>query len=304
MPKKPTPAPKTVKPDQIILAIDRRRDAVLDVIRAARERLLISMFRCTDVPVLDAIAEALNRKVDVRLLITPRARGWQKRLKELGAYLESMGAKVHPYSDPVVKYHAKYVLADDGPALVGSLNFTAKCFAATCDFILITHDPDMIASLKDLFEVDWLAPHSSFPSRLSHRLIVGPDRARAQFTAMLEDAKRSIYLIDHKLDDPTIKAILKAKKAAGVEVRVLGEGQLGGMLSHGKLIIVDGRVAAIGAMALSALSLDFRREVSVKVDDARCIRKLRDFFNTMAQESERMNGGRARGNTRARKTHA
>jgi phosphatidylserine/phosphatidylglycerophosphate/cardiolipin synthase-like enzyme len=304
MPKKPTPAPKTVKPDQIILAIDRRRDAVLDVIRAARERLLISMFRCTDVPVLDAIAEALNRKVDVRLLITPRARGWQKRLKELGAYLESMGAKVHPYSDPVVKYHAKYVLADDGPALVGSLNFTAKCFAATCDFILITHDPDMIASLKDLFEVDWLAPHSSFPSRLSHRLIVGPDRARAQFTAMLEDAKRSIYLIDHKLDDPTIKAILKAKKAAGVEVRVLGEGQLGGMLSHGKLIIVDGRVAAIGAMALSALSLDFRREVSVKVDDARCIRKLRDFFNTMAQESERMNGGRARGNARARKTHA
>ena len=215
-----------------------------------------------------------------------------------------MGAKVHPYSDPVVKYHAKYVLADDGPALVGSLNFTAKCFAATCDFILITHDPDMIASLKDLFEVDWLAPHSSFPSRLSHRLIVGPDRARAQFTAMLEDAKRSIYLIDHKLDDPTIKAILKAKKAAGVEVRVLGEGQLGGMLSHGKLIIVDGRVAAIGAMALSALSLDFRREVSVKVDDARCIRKLRDFFNTMAQESERMNGGRARGNARARKTHA
>ena len=304
MPKKPTPAPKTVKPDQIILAIDRRRDAVLDVIRAARERLLISMFRCTDVPVLDAIAEALNRKVDVRLLITPRARGWQKRLKELGAYLESMGAKVHPYSDPVVKYHAKYVLADDGPALVGSLNFTAKCFAATCDFILITHDPDMIASLKDLFEVDWLAPHSSFPSRLSHRLIVGPDRARAQFTAMLEDAKRSIYLIDHKLDDPTIKAILKAKKAAGVELRVLGEGQLGGMLSHGKLIIVDGRVAAIGAMALSALSLDFRREVSVKVDDARCIRKLRDFFNTMAQESERMNGGRARGNARARKTHA
>lgn len=304
MPKKHTLAPKTVKPDQIILAVDRRRDAVLDVIRAARERLLISMFRCTDVPVLDAIAEALNRKVDVRLLITPRARGWQKRLKELGAYLESMGAKVHPYSDPVVKYHAKYILADDGPALIGSLNFTAKCFVATCDFILITHDPDMISSLKDLFEVDWLAPHSSFPSRLSQRLIVGPDRARAHFTAMLDSAKRSIHLIDHKLDDPTIKAILKAKKAEGVEVRVLGEGQLGGMLSHGKLMIVDGRVAAIGAMALSALSLDFRREVSVIVDDARCVRKLREFFKTMALEGERMNGGRARGNTRARKTHA
>src|SRR5579862_816891 len=106
------------KPDRIILAIDQRRDAVLDVIASARTRLLISLFRCTDVPVLDAIGEALRRGVEVRLLMTPRARGWEKRLKELGAYLESMGAAVHPYSDPVVKYHAKYLLADDGPALI------------------------------------------------------------------------------------------------------------------------------------------------------------------------------------------
>src|SRR5689334_5060205 len=156
MRKKPTVAPPAHPPDQIILAIDRRRDAVLDVIRSARKHLLISMFRCTDVPVLDAIAEALHRQVDVRLVITPRARGWEKRLKELGAYLESMGAKVHPYSDPVVKYHAKYLLADDGPALIGSLNFPAKCFGATCDFILVTRDPEVITSLKELFDVDWL----------------------------------------------------------------------------------------------------------------------------------------------------
>src|SRR5260370_23797831 len=90
----------TQAPDQIILAVERRRDAVLDVIRSAKKRLLISVFRCTDVLVLDAIAEALHRNVEVRMLMTPRARGWEKRLKELGAYLESMGAKVHPYAAP------------------------------------------------------------------------------------------------------------------------------------------------------------------------------------------------------------
>src|SRR5437764_1283762 len=147
-------ATQAVKADQIILAAERRRDAVLDVIRGARKRLLISVFRCTDVQVLDAIADALARKVEVRLLMTPRARGWEKRLKELGLYLESMGATVHPYSDPVVKYHAKYLLADDGPALVGSLNLTAKCFAATSDFILITYDPGVLRDLQELFEVD------------------------------------------------------------------------------------------------------------------------------------------------------
>src|ERR1017187_10020791 len=138
------------EPDQVILAIRQRRETVLQVIRCARERLLISVFRCTDVPVLDAIGEALNRKVDVRFLMTPQARGWEKRLKELGTYLESMGAQVHPYSDPVVKYHAKYLLADDGPALITSLNLTAKCFGATSDFILSAHDPRVLAGLLEL----------------------------------------------------------------------------------------------------------------------------------------------------------
>src|SRR5689334_12426891 len=198
--KRPTHA-KPRKPDQVILAVDRRRAAVLDVINAAKKRLLISVFRCTDVQVLDAIADALARKVDVRLLMTPRARGWEKRLKELGAYLESMGATVHPYSDPVVKYHAKYIVADDGPALIGSLNLTAKCFADTCDFILLTHDAEVISGLRELFEVDWLAPHSTLPAHISRRLIIGPERARRQFTELLQSAKRSIHIVDHKLDD-------------------------------------------------------------------------------------------------------
>jgi phosphatidylserine/phosphatidylglycerophosphate/cardiolipin synthase-like enzyme len=277
----------TTKPDEVILASEQRRDAVLGVIRSARERLLISVFRCTDVPVLDAIGEALNRKVKVRLLMTPRARGWEKRLKELGAYLESMGAKVHSYADPVVKYHAKYLLADDGPALITSLNLTSKCFSATCDFILLTHDRRVVAGLRELFEVDWLAPHSTLSPKVSPRLIIGPERARAQFTELLESAKRSIHIIDHKLDDPSIESLLKAKKAQGVDVKVLGEESLGGLLAHGKLMIVDGKIAVIGSMAQTALSLDFRREIAVTVEDARCVRKLKDFYRSLAAPAKR-----------------
>lgn len=279
--------------DQVILAIKQRREAVLQVIRSARERLLISVFRCTDVAVLDAIGEALNRKVDVRFLMTPRARGWEKRLKALGTYLESMGAKVHPYSDPVVKYHAKYLLADDGPALITSLNLTAKCFGATCDFILLTYDPGVVAGLRELFEVDWLAPHSTLSSQVNPRLIVGPERARAQFTALLESAKRSIHIIDHKLDDPAMQALLKSKKAQGVDVQVLGHGHLGGLLAHGKLMIVDGRIAAIGSMAQTAMSLDFRREIAVTVEEPKCVRKLKNFYRLLASGRELMDPAKA-----------
>ena len=280
-------------PDQVVLAIDQRRQTVIDVIRSARKRLLISMFRCSDVPVLDAIAEARQRNVDVRLLLTPRARGWEKRLKELEAYLDSMGVKVHPYSDPVVKYHAKYFVADDGPALIGSLNLTAKCFAATCDFILVTHDRAVISGLQSLFETDWLAPHSAFPADITERLVVGPDRARRQFTAMLEGARRSIHIIDHKMRDVAIESLLGSKKADGVDVQILPPALFGGLLPHGKLILVDGKIAAFGSMSLSPLSLDFRREVAVTVDDAACVRKLGNFFRSLARGKRLLEPGKA-----------
>jgi phosphatidylserine/phosphatidylglycerophosphate/cardiolipin synthase-like enzyme len=275
--------------EEVILAIDQRRPAFIKVIRSAKKRLLISLFRCTDFAVMDAIADALQRKVEVRLLITPRARGWEKRLKELGAFLESMGAQVHPYADPVVKYHAKYLVADDSVALIGSANLTAKCFGATCDFILVSHDREVVTGLQQLFETDWLAPHSQFPSTgISDRLIVGPDRARAQYTGLIQSARQSIQLIDHKGNDPNIGALLKAKKAEGVELEALTPGQLGGLLPHGKLLIVDGKTAAFGSMALSALSLDFRREVAVIVHDSRCVRKLKTFFRFLANGGEIM----------------
>ena len=183
---------------------------------------------------------------------------------------------------PGGQYHAKYLVADDGPALVGSLNMTAKCFGATCDFILVTRDPELVSGLQELFQSDWLAPHSTFPSGISERLIVGPDRARSQFTAILEGARRSIHLIDHKMSDMAIQGLLKSKKASGVDVRMLRVNQLGGLLPHGKLVIVDGRRAAFGSMSLSALSLDFRREIAVLVDDPRCVRKLKDFYRFLA----------------------
>jgi hypothetical protein len=75
-------APRTARPaadrpaDDVIVAPDERRDAVLRVIGAARERLILSIFRCDDLAVIDGLADALRRKVRVEVLITGRAKGW------------------------------------------------------------------------------------------------------------------------------------------------------------------------------------------------------------------------------------
>lgn len=289
----PTEQPlRLMPPERLVMAPPERRDAVVSVIRAARQRLLLSMFRCTDYVVLDELAEAVGRGVRVEALLTPRTKVLEtKKLKELGALLRGMGVEVYHYSDPIVKYHAKYVVADDGPALVASLNFTEKCFTNTGDFLLITHEPEIVRSLQRLFESDSVSPEEDFPAGLSERLIVGPDQARPRFTAMLQSAEKSIWIIDHKVADPALIELLREKKAAGVDVQVLGRGQVGGLRSHGKMILVDQSVAVIGSIALAPMSLDFRREVAIVIRDADSTRRLSEFFETMAAASESSGAG-------------
>ena len=225
----------------MVLAPAERCQTVLQVIRSARKRLVLSLFRCDDFRVLDELAEALQRGVQVEVLLSRRAKGWRKKLKELRKFIGSMGARVHRYADPVVRYHAKYIVADDGPALVASLNFTRKCFTDTCDFLHLTHDAAVVRGLYRLFEADRDTSESMLPDGISERLIVGPQRARQQLTDLLESARRTIWIIDHKITDPTVKALLRAKKEAGVEVEILGRKRLGaaGLASHGKMILVD-----------------------------------------------------------------
>jgi cardiolipin synthase A/B len=267
--------------DRFVFTPDERLPAVLGVIGSARKRLLLSLFRCDDFDILDALAAALQRGVSVEVLVTPRAKGWTKRLRELWRVLEGMGAKLHRYADPVVKYHAKYIVADDGPALVASLNFTRKCLTSTVDFLVTTRDPVVVAGLRRLFEADSRRPEPARQSTFGRRLIAGPDHARRDYTRLLEGARRRISIVDPKLTDPAILDLLKAKRAAGVAVRVLGREGMGGLAPHGKMLLVDDKVGVIGGMSLSALSLDFRREVAVVVRDRECVGEMVRVFQRL-----------------------
>jgi PLD-like domain len=74
------------------------------VIDRAKKRLVLSLFRCDDFAVLDALAAALERGVEIRALLTKRAKGGRQRLQKLWASpLEDMDVRVSWYADPVVK---------------------------------------------------------------------------------------------------------------------------------------------------------------------------------------------------------
>jgi hypothetical protein len=167
------------------------------------------------------------------------------------------------------------------------MNFTRKCFANTCDFLLVTGSPEVVAGLRELFDADWEGSESGAPATWSERLIVSPENARQRITALLDSASRSIRVIDHKVEDGPITLLLETKRAQGVQVEVLGRGEVGDMISHGKMFLIDDRTAVLGSISLSKKSLDSRREVSVVVRDPACVSKLSNFYSMVRAEVER-----------------
>src|SRR5438552_14454657 len=276
----------SVPVDRLVVALEERRAVLIDVIRRARREITLSLFRCNDEEIFDELAAATGRGVDVDVLVTSRSKGGPRRRQKLWDGLERTGASVHAYNDPVVKYHAKCRVADGGPAVVASLNFTRKCFKKTWDALGITHDAAVIAGLKAVMAAD--CNQSPLPADLSPRLIIGPERARAQLTALIAQARHSIRLIDAKVSDPDLVDLLKTRRADGIAVDIYGAKRLGPFKSHGKIMLVDDATLVVGSLALAALSLDFRREVAIAVTDAPAIAEAQQLFATIdaAQRAE------------------
>lgn len=280
----------TARTDRLVIAPSQRRRTVLSVIRSAQQDLVLSIFRCDDPWVLDALIEAVNRGVRVRVLMTGRAKGSARDLDEAHAHLLRHGVAVRRFHDDV-KYHAKYVVADDRSALVASLNFTEKCFDRTSDFIVVTREHGLVDAVRQLFESDWDARCVRPTPALSERLIVGPDqRPRERLTAMIQSATRRIRLLDAKLTDPRMLSLLDARRAAGIDVEVSDDRRVGPWEAHGKLLMIDDgadAVAVVGSLALSPASLDVRRELAIVVRDDVVVRQLEQHWQSLAERRVR-----------------
>jgi phosphatidylserine/phosphatidylglycerophosphate/cardiolipin synthase-like enzyme len=117
------------------------------------------------------------------------------------------------------------------------------------------------------------------PAVLSPRLVIGPERARRQLSDLMDGARESIRVMDAKLSDPDMLTRLQARRAAGVEIDVIKTKKFGGLKSHAKIVLVDGRIALVGGLALTALSLEFRREVAILVKDPGAIAQIDELFS-------------------------
>ena len=226
----------------------------------------------------------MQRGVTVRALIAHTNRGGEARLRKLEQRLLAAGVLVSRTSDDLIRYHAKYMIADSVLHLFG-FNFTKLDIDKSRSFAIATRDLKTVNEASRLFESD-ISRQPFTPGRSN--LVISPDNARTTLTSFIRGARKELVIYDAKVQDPAMIKLLKERVAKGVQVRVLGnvkgkEGgidtrQLATMRQHVRAIVRDGTRAFVGSQSLRKDELENRREVGLIINNPTVARKLLQTF--------------------------
>lgn len=143
----------------------------LDMISHAKKSISLEMFYASSSsgdklqPILEAIAEAARRNVDVRLLFDSKFYEKNKDTEDALAQMSGVHVRlidIHAKTNGVM--HAKYFVVDDADSYVGSANFDGRALDHIQEIGVRVRDHDVARVMDQIFRADWregddLDPH-------------------------------------------------------------------------------------------------------------------------------------------------
>jgi len=202
------------------------------------------------------------------------------------------GVTVTRTGDEFIRYHAKYMIADEALHLF-AFNFTTADTAKSRSFGVSTRDKSAVKEALTLFEAD--CTRQPFTPIKRSPLVVSPETARETLMGFVKGARRQLLIYDVNIQDPEFTKLLKQLAAKGVDVRVIGKFKGSGdaigvrplkpLRLHARAIIRDGSRAFVGSQSLRRPELNQRREVGAVITNAAVAGKLRDIFEADWLES-------------------
>ena len=264
---------------------------IIHAIKTARKLIDVFIFRFDRDDVEKALGSAVQRGVVVRAIIAHTNRGGEARLRKLEQRLLAQGVLVSRSADDLLRYHAKYMIADSTLHLLG-FNFTKLDMDRSRSFAVSTKDSRAVQAALKLFEAD-LTRQPYAPSKSN--LVVSPENSREMLAGFIKGAKKQLAIYDAKLFDPAMVKLLRERADKGVEVRVLGAikgkygdieaRKLGNMRLHVRAIVRDGSQAFVGSQSLRKDELENRREVGLIVTNPAMARGMLKVFDSDWDES-------------------
>jgi cardiolipin synthase len=269
---------------KLIIQPDDGIEPLLSLIKAAKKRVDLTVFRFDRTDLERALRMAIDKGVKVNSLIAYANRGGEKSLRKLELRFLEAGMTVARTSNDLIRYHNKVVVIDSRILVVLSFNFTRMDIDRSRGFGIVTKNKNWVAEAGRLLDADGKrTPYKCD----SDTFVVSPANARTVLGNFLKKARKQLLIYDPKISDREMLRILKEREKAGVEIRVIGQTKaslrvrrLSNMRLHTRTIIRDRAQAFIGSQSLRANELDARREVGLIVHEAKILNKLMATFES------------------------
>lgn len=290
---------------QMFVEPDAGDRVITDAIAGAKKTILLEMYLLSERNVINALEEAAQRGVVVRVMLEqhPYGSGSVSPTTTLDR-LKAAGVTAQFTSPAFALTHEKGMVIDGSTAYIMTANFTAAALGGGSDTknreygIIDTNALD-VQSVTAIFDADW---NRSTVQLLDPNLVVSPINARNVFTSLINSANKTLLIEAEEMQDSAIEQAIVQAKQRGVSVQVIlpAPGSSGGdsnrdginaisptgvqvkedgqLYMHAKIIIVDGQKAFVGSENISTASLDHNRELGILVSDQNVLNTLRQTF--------------------------
>jgi cardiolipin synthase len=259
---------------------------IVAAIKSAKKSVEIAIFRFDYAVIEAALKAAVIRGVKVTALIANTNRGGIRNLRELEMRFLAAGIVVARTADDLIRYHDKFIVVDKRTLYMLSFNFTRLDIDHSRGFGIVTKNSKLVQEALRLFDAD--STRSAYTPKLE-TFVVSPSNSRKVLAKFLKRAKKQLLIFDPKIADKEMVNILRDRKKAGVEIRVIGcvaarhgfpVKKSSSIRLHTRTIIRDHHQAFIGSQSLRTMELDSRRELGIIVPDLKVIKELVNTFES------------------------
>jgi phosphatidylserine/phosphatidylglycerophosphate/cardiolipin synthase-like enzyme len=271
------------------------------MIASARSRVLVEMYELGRSDLVQALGEARQRGVSVRVITDPTvgaSRGSAAALDLLG-----VPERVYPVDDGRHQIDHVKLLITDGEAAVGGMNWGAHSYR-NHDFVLETHLAVEVGRLVGIFDQDWSLAGgmpAPLPAAAGDVAQTTPgEEIRTMLESALNHATRVVLAEVYTLTDPEVIAELAAAHRRGARVRVLldpnqsynfrGYAVLSasgvdvrwypipkGALLHAKIGLFDGELV-LGSANWTLSGLGVNHELDIETEDPGAVAAYAERF--------------------------
>ncbi len=240
------------KEEAVITDVSFRQDIPKMIIREverSRDKIDVMMFKFNYRPLADALVEAKQRGVLVRVLVDKRSLDMKIDQLDMSVpdYLASRGIDVYVYNDVPNILHYKFVIIDDDVVLTGSQNFAQKdiennqevFMKVNCDgrpfsnqFNLLLQENKVSHYAVNLSNGGQIPPpctlkrastdeKHTLTGRVEYMAFSPENSARPLVIQAIDDAREKIDIMEFSLSDiKIVEALVRAVKR-GVSVKVI-----------------------------------------------------------------------------------